>query len=556
VERGMWQSAAGKQTDQAVLPPAKVVASVPPAGVTYAGDPTVPIKIAAGSRPARRRLLVAGAALAVVLVGGGVTYAVYQGNEGETGAAIPPVATTGPSVTPSPTIPADEQCTDEIMDNPRWVCLTSAVIADGKITIKYKYDYDGSKPNINTGYHVHIFGSDGKNPPDYTMSSHVPKSTRGKYYYEDRRPSVLDLKDSRFYNKPGATRAQYDKDWQECRLIARGSRTPAGAVPVYNPAMYNPAISPIASAAGGFLGGLIAGAIAEGAQRRENRKNCLLIRGWRLVQVPDAQAALVASMSDADRNNYLNQIVGAQSVDGKITKMDTFSLPAAAVGDLSAAVQGPETVFLGKKGDTAPVQLAANEAAVVLAYRRTSASNAGKFVQLALTRYDPAAGEVVYQPRDWKKKGDKTTYAKQVPSGDRHSGLEVQVVKLTPGDYVIDGAAVGSNVITSTNCFGAPTFHVSAGEVLYLGDFVPVWGAPGDDGKKPFGLGYASRIDDSRRLLLGSQPVLAAALRPAALRNRATYACSAVTMTRWDLPGVPNVQPIVAAGSATSSGQR
>ena len=37
-----------------------------------------------------------------------------------------------------------------------------------------------------------------------------------------------DLRDNRFYNKPGATRADYDRDWHECRLIARGSVTPAG----------------------------------------------------------------------------------------------------------------------------------------------------------------------------------------------------------------------------------------------------------------------------------------------------------------------------------------
>jgi hypothetical protein len=366
-----------------------------------------------------------------------------------------------------------------------------------------------------------------------------------------------DLKDNRFYNKPGATRAQYDADWQECRLIARGSRTPTGSVPMYNPAMYNPAISPIASAAGGFIGGLIAGAIAEGAQRRENRKNCLLVRGWRLVQVPDAQAALVASMSDADRNNYLNQIVGAQAVEGKITKLDTFSLPPSAVGDLSGPVQGSESLFLGKKIDpAAPVQLAADEAAIVLAYRRPTASSAGKFVDMSLARYDPNAGDLLYQPRDWKKKGDKTTYVKDVPSGDRHSGLEVQVVKLTPGDYVINGSAIGSAAIASTNCFGAPTLHVSAGEVVYIGDFIPVWGVPGEDGKKLFGLGYASRIEDSRRILRASQPALAAALKPAELRNRATYACSAVTMTRWDLPGVAVVEPGVAAGSATGSAQR
>ena len=45
---------------------------------------------------------------------------------------------------------------------------------------------------------MHLYGSDGKNPPDYIMSSHEPKSTRGKYYYEDRDPAVLDTYGSTF----------------------------------------------------------------------------------------------------------------------------------------------------------------------------------------------------------------------------------------------------------------------------------------------------------------------------------------------------------------------
>ncbi|WP_303783451.1 hypothetical protein [Sandarakinorhabdus limnophila] len=54
--------------------------------------------------------------------------------------------------------------------------------------------------------------------------------------------------------------------------------------------MYNPAIiSPAAAAAGGLLGGLIAGAIADGETRRANRRSCLMYRGWRVVEVTDAQ---------------------------------------------------------------------------------------------------------------------------------------------------------------------------------------------------------------------------------------------------------------------------
>ena len=37
---------------------------------------------------------------------------------------------------------------------------------------------------------------------------------------EIAKDAARDLKDNRFYNKPGATRAQYDVDWQECRSLA------------------------------------------------------------------------------------------------------------------------------------------------------------------------------------------------------------------------------------------------------------------------------------------------------------------------------------------------
>jgi hypothetical protein len=349
-----------------------------------------------------------------------------------------------------------------------------------------------------------------------------------------------DLRDNRFYNKPGATRAEYDSDWQECRLIARGSRTPAGTVPlVYNPAV----VSPLAAGVGGALGGMIGAAIAEGEMRRANRKNCLLIRGWRLVTLDHEAAARVAGMSDADRNDYFNRIVGAEKVEGEITERKRFSLPPEALNNVGSGLSGPQSVYFGKKVDSsAPVTLASNEAALILAYRRPGEVNAGRFVQMDLTRYDPNARDLVYRPRNWKKIGDKTTYNVEVPSGDRKAGLEVQMVKLTAGDYVISGISF-IRQIASTNCFGAPTFHIGAGEVLYLGDFVPVGGATGADGKKISGFGYVNRIDDARRLLATSQPQLAAAMKPAKVSNGATYACSAVTMDRWDIAGADTVPP-------------
>ena len=173
---------------------------------TAAGEVTVPVGTPApgsppaGVPPARRRLLVgAGVTVAAVLIAGGVAYAQFgRGPDDQRGrnAAAGPSASA--SAAPSPATPADELCTDEIRSNRRWVCLTSAVIADGKLTVDYDVEYDGSTPDVSTGYHVHFYGGDGKNPPDRTMGSHAPRSERGKYYFDARRPSVLSTKDDRF----------------------------------------------------------------------------------------------------------------------------------------------------------------------------------------------------------------------------------------------------------------------------------------------------------------------------------------------------------------------
>jgi hypothetical protein len=146
---------------------------------------------------------------------------------------------------------------------------------------------------------------------------------------EIAKDAARDLKDSRFYNKPGATRADYDAAWQECRLIARGSRTPSGTVvAVYNPNI----ISPVAAGVGAGIGGLIGQAIVEGQLRRANRRECLLIRGWRLVEVDDATQKRVAAMSDSDREAYFGGIVGAAELPNfKVTSWTNgFAQPMLA----------------------------------------------------------------------------------------------------------------------------------------------------------------------------------------------------------------------------------
>jgi hypothetical protein len=358
---------------------------------------------------------------------------------------------------------------------------------------------------------------------------------------EMAKDAAADLTPRGFYNKPGATRAQFDADWQRCRLIARGSRTPAGSVPmIYNPAV----VSPLAAGIGGGLGGMIGAAIIEGQQRRANRRACLLIGGWRYVDLPQDQYVRVYSMTNDQRTQYFNTMVGAKEVTGKVTEHLPYALPVDANLHPEKPLEAPGTLALGKKDDPAKTfALAPGEGAVVLAYRRVEPATVGRGATLQLWRYDPKAGDIIYQPKDWKKQGDKTTYAMIVSSLDRKSPYEVRVLHLTAGDYVIGSAGIGNMPSVVTNCFGSPTFHVAAGEIVYLGDFIPYWNAPLSTGTKLAALGYANHVEDARKVLAARQAESAALLKPADLRNGATFGCSGAQMWRWEIDGLPSVPP-------------
>jgi len=117
-------------------------------------------------------------------------------------------------VTTEPALPPDEQCTDQIMSNPRWVCITSATIDSNGLTITYDFNNGGTPFNINGGFHVHFYGADesGTNPPDSIMGSHA--HSPGRWYIDDQQPSHRQTGTSDFN-----AIAQYPK---VCARIANG----------------------------------------------------------------------------------------------------------------------------------------------------------------------------------------------------------------------------------------------------------------------------------------------------------------------------------------------
>jgi actin-like ATPase involved in cell morphogenesis len=159
--------------------------------VRPSGPPAPPAR--PPDRQRRRVLLVGAAALAILLAGGAAAWAVTNRDPG-----TDPVGqetnepTGGPTQGPSePSTPPDEQCTEEIQSNQRWVCLTSATIDGGELVIDYQAEWAGGVPDISTGFHLHVYGSDGTIPPDHIMGSHAGADA-GDWVIKDALPAVLN----------------------------------------------------------------------------------------------------------------------------------------------------------------------------------------------------------------------------------------------------------------------------------------------------------------------------------------------------------------------------
>ncbi|WP_026275075.1 Hsp70 family protein [Salinispora tropica] len=161
------------------------------------------------ARPNRSRSLTVGAAaLALVLALAGAGYAMFGHQDApptDQSTAVAATAT-GPSEAAPP---GDEQCTETIRANKRWACLTTAVFDGSTLTIQGDVGVpEGTTLDVNGGFHLHIFGSDGVSPDPAVMGAHA--ADQELWYVEDTLPSVATWGDGRWkaiasYAPPGQT---------------------------------------------------------------------------------------------------------------------------------------------------------------------------------------------------------------------------------------------------------------------------------------------------------------------------------------------------------------
>jgi hypothetical protein len=336
-----------------------------------------------------------------------------------------------------------------------------------------------------------------------------------------------DIDVDHFYSRPGASRAQYEADWQECRLFARGTPPPS---PLF------PSIAGPSAMAQGLLPALL----NQSASRRFSRHSCLLQKGWGQYTLAPAEKKAVQSLSKAEQSAYFDRAIGTLPGNARPYGRTGFVLPEHLLLPTGGATQVPGTVYTRDRADPSkPILAGSGEAVVVLAFRRVGKASNGRPGRLVLLRYDRAKRELSY-PAD---EGDLTTYAKVVDSDDRNSTYEVHILRLTAGDYVIASTSVSRikmvEGLGNMNCLGAPLFRAEAGQTVYLGDFIPYYGAKLSDGGWLYGLGYSRHIDDARATLATRQPALAQVLQQAPMYNQARFTClSGVLMDQRDLPGL------------------
>jgi hypothetical protein len=358
----------------------------------------------------------------------------------------------------------------------------------------------------------------------------MPESERARVVAR----ASADFSGASYYNRPGGTWEDYLTDWYGCEAVTGGPHISGGVEGVVeSPTMLTPRKAGI-----GVTIGDATGTVQNlDALHDENRRACMHQRGWRRVTSETAEAARVEALNDAAFMDWVKGAIGSEHPVGTLESDAYARLPDNPAIAPDATPPGAPSLHVSDGGDPhAPVMLRPGEGALVLAFRRPDKGSAGQRAAIALRRYDLAAADLAASGA-----GDKSRSAILVESQDR-AGYELQIVRLAPGYYVLDGTSTDGKPPDKSNCFGAPLIEVPAGQAVYAGDWVPYHGVKLGKGKiLPDALVLVGDVERARAALAGFQPALAEGLQPMAVANGASYAClnPDIVLDRFSLAGAP-----------------
>ena len=329
-----------------------------------------------------------------------------------------------------------------------------------------------------------------------------------------------------YYNRPGATPADHDSAVVACSTEALKVQSFDSQVNFVT----------------GILPDLVTAASNRGAFGA-SLENCMVVRGWRVVHLPDAEGEALSKMQPAAVASQLAPWVGADQPHGDVVRVwgndaanaavtryairpdhtnnGLLSLKAATASPL-AKITVPEQPVV-KAGKLArglkPGEIAStsSESGVILIDLKGLSGKNGIGITVARMGADKdAASSATDSAADAFKLMVGTMAAKKEGN--------FLAVAVPPGRWRI--ASMGLAPMLSF-CLGAPSFEIKAGEVVYAGAF--------DLGAAD--LGPDLSLDGAKAWLAG-QPA-AATIRPAVYTNGAQGTCGFNGIYALEVKGAP-----------------
>ena len=328
-----------------------------------------------------------------------------------------------------------------------------------------------------------------------------------------------------YYNKPGATLADHDEAVSKC--------IQATSDVVSFDHMIGNDKNPIAA----LLAGTYAKAVVQAAV-----ENCMVVGGWRVVRLSDAEGAPLAMLALNDLRDKLTPWIASSMPPGEVvrawnndagvstTKRSVIRASRIENGQLSVkatpagvAVSSPVVAFpavrLDKRWPVKPIAASdvaktPADAGVILVRVKGASFNNG--LGVIFNRLGPDGSP---NPAS----NDKGPDALRVPGAKNDQGAWVAMV-VPPGRWRWSGLSAAAGVVDF--CFGAPSFEIKPGEVVYAGTF-DLQNQLGPD----LDIGPA-------KMFLGEQPA-GASVRAAQYVNGSTSRCSFNVAYAYELPGAP-----------------
>jgi hypothetical protein len=276
-----------------------------------------------------------------------------------------------------------------------------------------------------------------------------------------------------YFNRPGADLATHDRELGECLALASRAQQPDTA----------------------FSASMIVNMILVEEQRTKtaqalgaNAENCMVARGWRVVELPAEEADAIGKLGQIDQAARLKDWVGADPVHGVVLRQWTGELggPGTIKFKSGSSSGRPSLSYSARDWSHDPPlpkpnprsawddhalparSLAAaevptarsDEAVVILRITGASLANGDNLVfqRLADASREPASDkrpDVVraYDNPFWEKAGKWFAFA--VPAGR----------------WRIESMGGGKQIFELNFCLGSPAFNAGAGEVIYAGTF-------------------------------------------------------------------------------------